>query len=339
MENQLKEFEELLVDYFAGNLSEEDSRRLCTLMKSDRIYRKKYEEMAKVRAKSFVPRFENEKKTNYAELVSKLSMHPNRKHSTFSLRQWGYRIAAVVLLVITMSVTVYYIYNGIQIAGQSKQLCMMEVPLGSQTKVYLPDGTVVCLNSGSTLKYSPSFLKQKTRDVYLTGEGYFEVEKNPERPFIVHTNELKVKVLGTVFNIRSYHEDPEVEVDLVEGKVNVSMNSDEKKNVVLSPDECLIYNKERQQMRKDVTDAKRMTLWTTGRLNFVNTSFVSLMKDIERRYNVKINIESEQAQKEIFSGSIDVKLSIEDVLEYIDVDKKYTWTRKGNMIVVQDKRK
>lgn len=330
MENQLKEFEELLVDYFAGNLSEEDSRRLCTLMKSDRIYRQKYEEMAKVRAKSFVPRFENEKKTNYAELVSKLSMHPNRKHSTFSLRQWGYRIAAVVLLVITMSVTVYYIYNGIQIAGQSKQLCMMEVPLGSQTKVYLPDGTVVCLNSGSTLKYSPSFLKQKTRDVYLTGEGYFEVEKNPERPFIVHTNELKVKVLGTVFNIRSYHEDPEVEVDLVEGKVNVSMNSDEKKNVVLSPDECLIYNKERQQMRKDVTDAKRMTLWTTGRLNFVNTSFVSLMKDIERRYNVKINIESEQAQKEIFSGSIDVKLSIEDVLEYIDVDKKYTWTRKGN---------
>ena len=283
MENQLKEFEELLVDYFAGNLSEEDSRRLCTLMKSDRIYRQKYEEMAKVRAKSFVPRFENEKKTNYAELVSKLSMHPNRKHSTFSLRQWGYRIAAVVLLVITMSVTVYYIYNGIQIAGQSKQLCMMEVPLGSQTKVYLPDGTVVCLNSGSTLKYSPSFLKQKTRDVYLTGEGYFEVEKNPERPFIVHTNELKVKVLGTVFNIRSYHEDPEVEVDLVEGKVNVSMNSDEKKNVVLSPDECLIYNKERQQMRKDVTDAKRMTLWTTGRLNFVNTSFVSLMKDIHRK--------------------------------------------------------
>ena len=130
-----------------------------------------------------------------------------------------------------------------------------------------------------------------------------------------------------------------MEVDLVEGKVNVSMNSDEKKNVVLSPDECLIYNKERQQMRKDVTDAKRMTLWTTGRLNFVNTSFVSLMKDIERRYNVKINIESEQAQKEIFSGSIDVKLSIEDVLEYIDVDKKYTCTRKGNMIVVQDKRK
>lgn len=62
MENQLKEFEELLVDYFAGNLSEEDSRRLCTLMKSDRIYRQKYEEMAKVRAKSFVPRFENEKK-------------------------------------------------------------------------------------------------------------------------------------------------------------------------------------------------------------------------------------------------------------------------------------
>ncbi len=70
----------------------------------------------------------------------------------------------------------------------------MEVPLGSQTKVILPDGSVVCLNSGSVLKYDPAFLRKKSREVYLIGEGYFEVQKNPEKPFIVHVDDINVKV-------------------------------------------------------------------------------------------------------------------------------------------------
>ena len=75
-------------------------------------------------------------------------------------------------------------------------LCQMEVPLGSQTKVVLPDGSVVCLNSGSVLKYDPAFVRNKNREVYLVGEGYFEVHKNTEKPFIVHTEDLNIKFWG-----------------------------------------------------------------------------------------------------------------------------------------------
>lgn len=339
MEKHAKDFEELLIAYFENNLSDEETREFSILLKIDEQCRQKYEEMAKLRAKSFIPRFESEKASNYAELIKKLSIPCKQKSFTLSPRQWFYRVAVILLLAVTTSTTAYYIYNESSLSEQASQLCIMEVPFGSQTKVYLPDGTVVCLNSGSTLKYHSSYAHKKTRDVYLSGEGYFEVKKNPGQPFIVHADQLKVRVLGTVFNVCSYHEDSEVEVDLVEGKVNVSLNADETKNITLAPDECMIYNKKRKEMRKELVDAKKMAQWTTGRLSFVNTSLATIMKDIERRYNVKIVIESEHVKNEIFSGSIDAQLTIDDVLEFIDVDKKYRWTRKGNVIVVQDKRK
>ena len=119
----------------------------------------------------------------------------------------------------------------------------MEVPLGSQTKVILPDSSVVCLNSGSVLKYDPAFLRKKSREVYLIGEGYFEVQKNPEKPFIVHADDINVKVLGTVFNVRSYPEDSEIEVSLIKGKVNVFSASETRDNVILASDEQLTYDK------------------------------------------------------------------------------------------------
>lgn len=153
------------------------------------------------------------------------------------------RIAATVALLITSSIACYYVWNDIKSSAQDTVLCQMEVPLGSQTKVVLPDGSVVCLNSGSVLKYDPAFVRNKNREVYLVGEGYFEVHKNTEKPFIVHTEDLNIKVLGTVFNIRAYKEEPNIEVALVEGKVNVFSQSEEKGNIVLRPNQRAVYDK------------------------------------------------------------------------------------------------
>ena len=216
-------------------------------------------------------------------------------------------------------------------------LCQMEVPLGSQTKVVLPDGSVVCLNSGSVLKYDPAFVRNKNREVYLVGEGYFEVHKNTEKPFIVHTEDLNIKVLGTVFNIRAYKEEPNIEVALVEGKVNVFSQSEEKGNIVLRPNQRAVYDKKTRVLFSDAVDAEAKALWTTGRLSFVNESLADIMKDVERRYNVHIIIEAESMKTEIFSGSISSKLSLDEILDYLDVDDKYKWMQNGNVITITDK--
>ena len=171
----------------------------------------------------------------------------------------------------------------------------------------------------------------------MIGEGYFEVQKNPEKPFIVHADDINVKVLGTVFNVRSYPEDSEIEVSLIKGRVNVFSASETRDNVILAPDEQLTYDKRSGKMKHHHVDALQTSQWTTGRLSFVNASVPEIMKAIERKYDVRIVIHSKYLDKEVFSGSISPKLTVEEILDYMDVDNKYSWSRSGNVITITDK--
>lgn len=336
MERQRQEFDDWMVDFLAGSLSEEGARNFYELLESDLHYRQRYKEMAKVHAKSLVPFFEKEKRANYDRLIRQLGITGKGGQTWFVPWQKVRRVAAVVLLLLTTSVASYYVYNDISTPG-SATLCKMEVPHGSQSKVVLPDGSAVCLNAGSILEYDPDFGRSRTREVRLVGEGYFQVSKNPAKPFIVHTHDLHVKVLGTVFNMRAYANDRVIEVSLIEGKVNVFSQSETQGNMILRPNERLTYDKDSKKMWTDNVDAKRFAQWTTGRLNFVNASLVDIMKDIERKYNVRIVIDSEHMKGEIFSGSISLKLTIDEILDYIDVDNKYRWKRSGNVVTISDK--
>lgn len=336
MEKKLDEFEELMFDHLAGNLSDEGGRELLRLLQSAPSCRQRYKEMARTRAKSLFGKFEQEKRADYEALSAALGLTKKpvgRKVVLWHLLQ----VAAVALLVLTTSIAAYYIYRDTAETHRESALCRMEVPLGSQTKVILPDGSTVCLNSGSILKYDSDILRQKNREVYLVGEGYFEVQSDPKRPFIVHADVLSVEALGTVFNVRSYPEDTEIEVNLIEGKVNVFSASETQGNVILSPDEKLTYDKRSGRMSHSHADALQASRWIIGRLSFVNAAVPEIMKVIERQYDVRIVLCSRYIEKEVFSGSISSTLTVEEILDYIDVDNKYSWSRNGNVITVTDK--
>lgn len=335
MDKQLLEFDDLMIDYLSGTLSGQDTQAFYTLLRCDVRYQQRYAEMSSLYAKSLIPYFEKEKKANYAKLIKQLHIGQKEKRVLFSWQK-VYRIAAVVALVLTTSISAYYLYKDVVASRQEMALCQMEVPLGAQAKVILPDGSVVQLNSGTILSYDPSLAHNSKREVYLSGEAHFEVRKNPEHPFIVHTNDIHVKVLGTIFNVRAYPQDRQIEVGLIEGKVNVFSLSETQGNVILMPNERLLYDKELKRMWTDTVDARRMSQWTTGRLSFVNTSLVDILKEIERKYNVRIVVDSRRMKEEIFSGSISAKLTIDEILNYIDVDNKYRWERSGNLITITD---
>ena len=241
-------------------------------------------------------------------------------------------VAAVILLMVTVSLGSIITYEELDNSGDMLYN-ETTVPLGSQTKILLPDGSTAVLNSGSILKYPLSYGK-KERNVYLVGEGYFEVAKNKEKVFQVHAGDMKVKVTGTVFNVRSYPEDLSAEVSLINGGVDVSVNN---KYVRLKPDEKAIYNRGTGQLYSESTESYKSALWTTGRLSFVNTSFAEILKDIERKYNVKIHVESDKVEKEYFSGSINLEMSLQEVFNFIDVDKKYRFEVSGGVISVKDR--
>lgn len=335
MQSGNKNFNDLMIEYLSGNISEMDQRSLSELLKTNVDFKMEFDEMIKLRAVSFIPKIEAEKQANFKRLMEQL----NQNVPTFGMnRSWtsSFRqIAAIIILIVSVSVSSFYIFRDITSPGDSKICYETVAPIGSQTKIILPDSTVVWLNSGSSLKYSQSFGKKK-REVALSGEGYFVVKKDKSKPFLVHTAELDVKVMGTVFNLRAYNEDEDVVVNLIEGVVNISFP--ENKNagsLTMKPNEKLVFNKQSKHMESSQTDAYRSALWTTGKLCFVDATIEQISKDLGRKYEVKIQIENKQIKKELFSGSLNLNLSLKEILSYIDVDKKFKISQVGDTIKIR----
>jgi len=328
-----RQFENLMMDYLSGTISDEDEKILLDLLKSNPKYRSKYGDMAKMRAISFVPVLEEEKPSNYHRFKRQIkNVHrPDRRLDSFKSMT---RIAAMAFFMISASIASYLLLKNSMPVGKNLTTCETVVPLGSQAKIILPDSSVAWLNSGSTLKYNNFYGKNK-REVILTGEGYFEVKKDKKIPFYVHVNNVQVKVLGTTFNVRSYLNDPTVEVDLLTGKVDVStIGVGRPKKLTLMPDEKMIYDKKSNVMSLCKTDAAKSAQWTIGKLCFVDASIEYIADFLERKYDVQIKLEKESIKKEIFSGSLDLNQPINKVLDYLDVDKKFKIGYAGKTIAI-----
>ncbi len=333
MTTENKNFEDLLICYFSGGISEDDQQHLSNLIKSNNDYKVRFDEMLKLRAISLVPVIEAEKQANYKKIIEQINHNPAINISRSWL--WDFRnIAAIIILVISISVTSFYIYKDVTSISDNTFCFETVSPIGSQTKIILPDSTVVWLNSGSSLKYNRSFGK-KNRDVALSGEGYFEVKKDKSKPFLVHTLELDVKVLGTVFNVSAYNDDNNVVVNLIKGAVNVSLpNFKNAGLLIMKPNEKLVFNKQTKKIECSETDSSRSALWTTGKLCFVDVTIEQIAKDLERKYDVEIQITNDKINKEIFSGSLNLNLSLKDILSYIDVDKKFKINQTGDTLYI-----
>lgn len=332
MDMQDKEglFEKWMDEYIAGTIMEKEKQALFSLIHASEVYRLQYNKIAKLHALLQIPALEAEKEKSYQRFSRRLQDVPTGNDT--GRRVWmRFAAAAVVLMALASAVSVYtYKYSQ---SDRLDMLCETIVPFGSQTKMILPDGSVVVLNSGSTLKY-PSSFSGKERSVYLAGEGYFEVAKDEAAPFLVYAGEATVRVTGTVFNIRSYPEDVQTEVDLIEGGVNVFIGG---KSLALHADEKAVYNRKSGNLQLVACDAYKSSLWTTGKLSFVNASFREILKEIERKYNVKIRVMSTQVEDESFSGTINPDMALQEVFNFIDVDKKYRFENSGSTIVLRDR--
>lgn len=338
MKDTIDEFESLMTDYLKGSISPEDMKKLATLISADASCRKKYHELAEAYGMASAPWFESRKQENLELLREKLNFRSSRKR-TFA-RQWViWGSAAIWALIICCSITFLYLQrdNSSELAA-SPSYCQIEIPKGATSKLMLPDSTLVYLNGGTVLKYDASFQNKARREVFLAGEAYFEVTADADKPFIVHTDDLNIKVLGTMFNVASYPEEADIEVSLVKGRVNVFAASDAKEGVILSPNEQAVYNKGEKKILVCPVDAAAQAAWTTGKLVFVNERLYDILKAVGRRYDVQIQIQSQKVYVEYFSGSIDSSLSLGEILSYIDVDNKFIWRKKGKTVVITDRK-
>jgi ferric-dicitrate binding protein FerR (iron transport regulator) len=239
-----------------------------------------------------------------------------------------------------------------------EQITRIEVPYGSKSRVVLPDGSSVNLNSGSDLMYSSLSFDSISRSVSLIGEGFFSITKDIERPFYVNTRGIKLKVLGTTFNVKAYPDDNTEEATLVSGKVEIFASSDKTesgKPIVLKPNQIAIFDKSKNSFESinkthstndQIVPAKLKTInsqtflkteqtigWKENRLIFDNEQFSSLIVKIERWYDVKIVVNYPELNSARFTGKFD-RETLEQVLKALATVTPFNYNIKQNLITI-----
>ncbi|KQB42848.1 Anti-sigma factor [Flavobacterium daejeonense] len=211
----------------------------------------------------------------------------------------------------------------------------IKVPYGKRYKIQLSDGTEINLNAGTSLKYPVKFLKGKTRLVYLNGEAYFNVTKDRKHPFVVNSNGIEVRVLGTKFNVTSYLEDDNINTILEEGLVRINGNThyDVKTSTILNPGFKAAWNKKEKAISIEKVDVKTYTSWIQGKIIFKQESFNKILKKLERHYNVKIVNNNKSLDKEIITASFDIE-TIDQVLKAINEIHPINYKIVKNKIII-----
>lgn len=270
-------------------------------------------------------------------------------------RKWGYIISSFALI---FGIALFIFHDKSKAPNKEaiEQLAKNEISTrkGSKTKLVLPDGTQVWLNASSKLDYIKDF-GNKIREVTLSGEAYFDVIKNAEKPFVIHTTKMDIKVFGTAFNVKCYPGEKTTETSLVRGSIEVTMK-DRQEKIMLKPNEKLIINSEEiKQDKKIVTVSQTVTqkpiillshltllqkdntiietAWVQNRLIFVSETFEDVALKMERWYSVHIEFANESVKTERLTGNFE-KETIVEALNALQFTTRFSYTIKNNIVTI-----
>lgn len=239
----------------------------------------------------------NESNEAFNKLQQRLGLtQENSIHTARRKPIWNkasiYAVACIVPLLILLS-SLYVYQKTSQIKRDISKTFMVEqfVPAGERTMITLPDSSKVWLNSGTLLVYPSAFVGEK-REVYLAGEGYFEIKKNEKQPFIVNVKTLDVEVVGTRFNILAYPESKVVTTTLEQGAVQVRLKESPDKIYRMRPNEQLTYHIDSKKADLLTVVSADYSDWREGGLFFDNASFKDVVRTIERVYGISVHLQT-----------------------------------------------
>lgn len=272
-------------------------------------------------------------------------------------KKWFVAAAAVLLLVLAGTSFWAISLNKESIAqGTTTKLPVSEVSTkyGSKTRILLPDGTQVWLNAGSKLNYTNDF-GQVNREVQLIGEGFFDVVKNPKKPFIIHTSSIDVKVLGTMFNVKSYPGDKTTETSLIHGSVEVVVRKRPNEKYILKPNEKIVVLNDEdeikpkaarkpQQVIEPIIAIRKLTYkendsisvetaWAFNKLSFEDETFSEVARKMERWYDVKFEFKNKQLEDIRLKGSF-INESLPQAMEALQYTNRFRYEIEGKNVTI-----
>lgn len=242
-------------------------------------------------------------------------------------KKYLYIAASILIPLFCLGLGYFYSENKLK---QNNDKMIVQVEIGQKVKMQLPDGTNVYLNSASSLAYDNTYNK-KDRIIYLQGEAYFEVSKDKVRPFIVKTNDISVKALGTNFNVKAYLDDNYITTTLIEGSVQVNTPS---QSEILAPNEKLTFYKDNHMISKSILqNTEKNTSWMNSQLTFDQERLEDMAKTLERMYNIRIHFASDKLKNIRFSGNVKNN-NLENVLQLISFVSPIQYSMENDTTVI-----
>ena len=272
----------------------------------------------------------NEKRTQQAakQLLKRLEQEKKRRRKQLMVRrcmQWAAVFVGVVLLT-GIGLKIYQNSN-----RQQTDVMMMVAATDKVKNLLLPDGTKVWLNKNTMLRYPRDFAG-KSRLVYLDGEGFFEVKKNPEKPFVVQSTAMQVEVLGTVFNFKTGKDGRRAVATLLEGEVKVKGNNGEGL-IVLLPGQQAELDRATKSLSVKTADPG-IEMWHSSAFELKQTDIFALCKILEDAYNVKIILAPEVDRTKTYSGPLKKKETVGETLDLIKNSLGIQYKIVGNNVFI-----
>ncbi|MFV0471524.1 MAG: FecR family protein [Paludibacteraceae bacterium] len=249
------------------------------------------------------------------------------RHRTFN-RLRG--VAAILLLMLLMGMGVY-----LSSLDNSKKEFVVVTDIGERAKVVLPDGSLICLNSKSEISYNTDY-DRRNRTIYLRGEAYFEVEKDINKPFVVETvDRVKIKALGTKFNVKSYDNEDVISSALIEGSISVTNSLH---TAIMEPNNEIIINKKNGSFRKQSFERKEEKIsWIDNDLYFKEILLVDIVKILERMYDVRFHFKKSDLSDIKYTGEIK-EVELKSILSLISTVSPVVFEVNDSDILIEIKK-
>jgi ferric-dicitrate binding protein FerR (iron transport regulator) len=367
--NNHSAMDELIAGYLNGELTADQKEELITWIRQSKTNKRYFDEYAEIwitaKATGENSKYDDQK----AFLHFKNQINKGKKITHFSSKHFltpYWRIAAIFILAFSIGGIIFFNLGKKQWNYSKLDHNEIIVPRGGRAQFILNDGTKVILNAESKLRIGNHY-GITDREVELEGEGYFEVAKDKSKPFIVNTSYIKVRALGTEFNVKAYPSDKTIETTLVEGSVKVENNNTKKTvgSVILRPNQKITFYKDdaafmeesviKKQNKGHSKQSQKSTIvlpirgvvaenvnveslvsWKENRWIIEKQTLSNLAKDMERKFDIHIRFESEKLKDFRFTGTL-FDESLEQVLQVMSYSAPINCKIKGKEVIITEK--